>query len=127
MPAEKQLKTLTPAQYAFIDWLYKKHPNVARAAEAHHATLNGFMDSLTSVFNNVVTQAPELMKTYVAGKTQIDQLKINLERAKQGLYPLDVGGQVYSGSQSAMPSPAGVPLLVWIAGGALITFLILKR
>lgn len=126
MSAEKSLKTLTPAQYAFLKWLYDKHPNVARAAEAHHATLNGFMDSLTSVFNNVITKAPELLNQYVAGKTQIEQLKINLQRAKQGLYPIDETGAQYQ-AQSSMPSPAGVPLLVWIAGGALVTFLLLRR
>lgn len=127
MPATKQLKTLSPAQFAFMKWFYEKHPALARKAEEQHASLNGFLDSLTNVFNNVVTQAPELMKQYVAGKSQIDQLKINLERAKQGLYPLDAGGGVYAGQPQMLPSPAGVPLLVWIAGGALLTFLVLKR
>lgn len=126
MAAEKALKSLTPAQYAFVKWLYDKHPNIAQKAEAHHASLGGFMDSLTSVFNNVVTQAPELMKQYVSGKTQIETLKLNLARAKQGLYPVDEGGGVYAGAQP-LPAPAGVPLTAWIAGGALLTLLLLRR
>jgi len=126
MSATHALKTLTPAQYAFVKWLYAKHPNVARAAEQHHASLNGFMDSLTTTFNTIVEKAPDLMKQYVTGKTQLEELKINLARAKAGQYPLDQSGGAYSYAP-AMPSPAGVPLLAWIAGGALIAYLVLRR
>lgn len=128
MSATKQLKTLSPAQFAFMKWFYEKHPALARKAEEQHASLNGFLDSLTNVFNNVVTQAPELMKQYVAGKSQIDQLKINLERAKQGLYPLDAGGSVYAG-QPQMSAPGGVPVVAWLFGGAVLAFIVfgLKR
>jgi len=120
------LKTLTPAQYAFVKWLYARHPNIARAAEQHHASLNGFMDSLTTTFNTIVEKAPDLMKQYVSGKTQIEELKINLQRAKAGQYPLDASGGGYS-QTTALPSPAGVPLIAWIAGGALIAYLVLRR
>lgn len=128
MSATQQLKTLTPAQYAFVKWLYAKHPNVARAAEQHHASLNGFMDSLTTTFNTIVEKAPDLMKQYVTGKTQLEELKINLQRAKAGQYPLDTAsGSYYNPQQFGMPAPAGVPLLAWIAGGALLAFLILRK
>ena len=123
MPATKQLRTLTPAQYAFVKWLYEKHPNVAKAAEEHHASLNGFMDSLTSTFNNILDKAPDLLKQYVAGQQQIDELKLNIERAKQGQYPVSAGIP----QSQMLPAPAGVPLIAWVAGGGILLYLLLRK
>jgi hypothetical protein len=131
MPADQQLKTLTPAQYAFVSWLYTNHPNIAHAAEERREALSGFMDSLTSVFNTVVTAAPDLMKQYVTGKQQIDLMKINLERAKANAYPLDANGSLYTGGNSmqqmATAPMLGVPTWAWIAGAGLLVYLVMRK
>jgi hypothetical protein len=131
MPAQQQLKTLSPAQYAFVSWLYTNHPNLAREAEEHREALSGFMDSLTSVFNTVITKAPDIMSQYVAGKQQTELLKINLARAKANEYPLDASGSLYTGGntfQQAVSAPMmGVPTWAWIAGGGLLLFLLLRK
>ena len=120
----KQLKTLTPAQFAFVKWLYEKHPNVAKAAEEHHESLAGFLDTAGTVFNNIMTKAPDLLKQYVTGQQQIQELKLNLARAKAGQYPVDSDGNVYTGG-AMRAQPQGVPTWVWIGGGALIAYLLL--
>lgn len=131
MPAQQQLKTLSPAQYAFVSWLYTNHPNIAHAAEERREALNGFMDSLTSVFNTVVTAAPDLMKQYVTGKQQIDLMKINLQRAQANEYPLDANGALYTGGNSlqqmATQPVLGVPTWAWVAGAGLLVFLLMRR
>ena len=131
MPAQQALKTLTPAQYAFVSWLYTNHPNIAREAEERREALSGFMDSLTSVFSTVMAKAPDMLNQYVAGKQQIELLKINLQRAKQNEYPLDAGGSLYTGGnplQQTMASPVlGVPTWAWLAGGGVLLYLLLRR
>lgn len=131
MPANQQLKTLTPAQYAFVSWVYTNHPNIAQAAEERREQLDGFMDSLTNVFDTVVKSAPDLMKQYVTGRQQIDLLKVNLERAKANQYPLDANGSLYTGGnsmQQMVSAPiAGVPTWAWIAGAGLLVYLVMRR
>jgi len=130
MPAQQQLKTLTPAQYAFVSWLYTTHPNIAREAEERREQLSGFMDSLTQVFNTVVTKAPDMLKEYVSGKQQIELLKINLARAKANEYPIDAGGSLYTGGGAAAQLQAGiggVPTWAWIAGAGLVVFLLMRK
>lgn len=130
MPAQQQLKTLSPAQYAFVSWLYTNHPNIAHAAEERREQLAGFMDSLTNVFNTVVTAAPDLMKQYVAGKEQIDLMKVNLERAKANQYPIDLNGSLYTGGAATQTLAApvmGIPTWAWLAGGVLALYLLLRR
>jgi hypothetical protein len=119
---DKQLKTLTPAQYAFMRWLDQNHPEVLRAAEERRASLSGFLDSLSNTFNNVMEKAPELMKSYVDGKAQIEQLKINIERAKRGEYPIEQ--PLMARAHSAVNT---IPSWVWAAGAAGLLYLLLKK
>lgn len=125
MSANKQMKTLSPQQYAFVLWLYKRHPNLARAAEARHESLEGFLDTASNVFNNIVEKAPDLLKTYVTGEQQIQQMKLNLERAKAGQYPLDSTGALYTGGGGRALASSQIPTWVWIAGGGLVAFLLI--
>jgi hypothetical protein len=130
MPAQQNLKTLTPAQYAFVSWLYTNHPNIAHAAEERREQLAGFMDSLTNVFNTVVTSAPDLMKQYVAGREQIDLMKVNLERAKANQYPLESNGALYTGGtvrEQLQAGVGGIPTWALIAGAGLIVYLLMRR
>lgn len=120
----RKLKELTPAQYAFMSWLYANHPNLAKDAEEKNRSLSGFMDSLTSVFNSVIEKAPDLMNQYVAGKTQIEQLKANIARASAGQYPLNANGTVYTGGSVVPTVVSQVPTWVWFAGGAAVVALI---
>lgn len=125
---EKQLKTLTPAQYAFVSWLYTNHPNIAREAEERREQLAGFMDSLTNVFNTVVTKAPDLLNQYVTGKQQIELLKVNLARAKANEYPIDQSGSLYTGGAPQMrATTGGIPAWALVAGAGLVLYLLLKR
>lgn len=120
--AEKQLKTLTPAQYAFIKWLSDTHPNLVAAAEERRASLNGFMDSLTNTFNNVIAKAPELLNQYVTGKAQVEQLKINIARAKEGQPPI-----TNIPIAQAHSAASAVPGWVWAAGGAILVYLVVRK
>jgi hypothetical protein len=131
MPAQQTaLKTLTPAQYAFVSWLYTNHPNIAREAEERREQLSGFMDSLTQVFKTVTDKAPDLLNQYVTGKQQIELLKINLERAKANAYPIDANGSLYTGgtvSQQMQTGIAGVPTWAWIAGAGVLVYLLMRK
>lgn len=127
--AERAMKTLTPAQYAFLAWLHRNHPNVMSAAEERRASLSGFMDSLTTVFSTVMEKAPELMNQYVAGKTQLEQLKANIQRAKQGQYPIEfptTPAFAQQMPQMQAPMAQSVPTWVWAAGGAILVYLLVS-
>lgn len=120
--AEQALKSLTPAQYAFIRWLNQTHPSLVAAVEERRSNLHGFMDSLSSVFKQVTEQAPDLLKQYVAGKRDLEQLKLNIARAKAGQMPIEI--PAVAQVQSAT---AGVPMWAWAAGGAILVYLLMKR
>jgi len=122
MSTQKKVRTLTPPQYAFLKWLYERHPNIAKAAEEQHASLSGFMDTLSNVFNQVMDKAPDLMKQYVTGRQQIEELKANIERAKAGQYPLEPGFMSQAPSQNSM-----LPTLLLVGAGGLVVYLLLKR
>lgn len=123
--AAKKLKELSPEQYAFMNWLQVNHPNLMRAAEEHNRSLSGFMDSITNVFNSVMEKAPDLLQKYVAGKEQVAQLKMNIERAKEGQYPINPDGSLYA-PRGVTPAQT-VPTWVWFAGGGLLLALILMN
>ncbi len=120
--SEKALKTLTPAQYAFMRWLSETHPNLLAQAEDRRASLNGFMDSLTSVFTSITEKAPDLLNQYVTSKAQMEQLKLNIERAKRGEAPITQPLMVQASNTAAQ-----VPAWVWGAGGAILVYLLLKK
>lgn len=122
---EKKLKELTPAEFAFLTWLYRTHPNIAQAAESHQKSLNGFFDSLSNVFNSVMEKAPELMNQYVASKEQIAQLKLNIARAKAGQYPISEGSGVVAAAQAPQVVPTWAVVLG--VGGALALLYLLVR
>lgn len=118
----QKLRSLTPAQYAFMKWLSDAHPNLLREAEERRASLNGFMDSLSQTFKTVMDKAPDLLNQYVAGKQQLAQLKINIERAKAGQYPIE--------SQIGVPvaqAQSAIPWWAFAAGGAVLVYLLVKK
>lgn len=118
--ANTKLKVLSPAQFAFLSWLEKTHPNLLRAAEDRRASLDGFMDSITKVFDTVTTRTPELLNTYVTGKAQLEQLKLNIARAKEGKPPVtDIAAPLRE-------TVSSVPNWAWAAGGAIAVYLLLK-
>lgn len=120
--ASQKLRTLTPAQYAFMKWLNETHPNLLREAEERRASLHGFMDSLSQTFKTVMDKAPELLQQYVAGKQQIKQLELNIARAKAGQYPIESAvGAPIAQVQSA------IPWYVFAAGGAVLVYLLVRK
>lgn len=123
--AEKKLKELTPAEFAFLSWIYKNHPNIAQAAEAHQKSLSGFMDSASNVLNSIMEKAPDLLNQYVAGKAQIDLLKQNIARAKAGQFPVNEAGSIYAAAQAPQTVPTWAVVLG--VGGALALLFVLAR
>lgn len=119
MDQNKNVKSLTPAQFAFMKWINETHPNLMKAAEEHHKSLGGFLDTMTSTFNTIMTKAPDLLSQYVTGKAQIDTLKLNLERAKVGQMPLTDAGGIYTGAPNMLVQQTLIPGVPnWILGGA---------
>lgn len=125
----------THARASFLSWLRENHPAIYADAmrEATAPQLAGFLDSLSDTFKKVVDSVPKLAETYVTTKAQIDAIKLNIERAKAGMYPIDpMTGQVYQSQ-----SPAAVDVAVaqesgainpWLLlGGAAVLFLLLRR
>jgi hypothetical protein len=122
------------ARATFLAWLRENHADLyARAMrDATAPQLSGFLDSLTDTFKKITDSVPKLAETYVNTRAQIDAIKLNIERAKAGMYPIDPKtGQPYSSGQPAQVEMAiaresGMnPML--LLGGAVILFLLLRR
>lgn len=101
----------------------------------------GFWSSIGDTFNNVVsnvTQAlPQLAQTYASYQNQQNIIKLNAQRAQQGLAPLTYnaqgqlmqGGVPYTSSDLRLAGSGGISTttLLLMGGGALALILALRR
>lgn len=128
--------TVNRAKY--IAWLRTNYPDLYDAAMPQQ--MGGFLDSIGNVFNNVVnnvTQAlPNLASTYANYRAQEQLIRMNSERAKQGLAPLtyqngqlvDASGQPYtSGDLSIAQTAAKWGPMLALGGIGLLLVLFLTR
>lgn len=124
MKSEKKSAVMTPAQYAFMDWLAKTHPNLYDAAMPKGPELSGLFDSITNGFQNVVQGVSNALNTYVTGKEQLQLIKLNVARAQQGLKPVtDVNAIT---AAPVLLNRLTIPTWVYWAGGAVLALLLWK-
>lgn len=99
----------------FLRWLRGSHPELfAAAANATvqqlmqpRTGLSGILDSISSAFGTFVDKLPELSQAYVNLKSQYDWVKVNIERVKAGLRPIDPStGKEVEPSNTAPPPEA---------------------
>lgn len=124
--SNKALKTLTPAQFAFLKWLHEAHPELAKAAEERRASIDGFMDSLTSTFDAITKNAPDLAAEYLKSREEIAQLDLNIARAKAGQQPV-TNPLAFNFTRAASSTTAGVPTWAFAAGAAVLVYLLTRR
>lgn len=89
------------AQY--IAWLRSNFPQLysdvirSMRGEFRQRQLSGFFDSVGSAFtsfvDNVTKSLPQLAQTYTQYEAQKDLLRVNTQRAQQGLAPLQYNAQ----------------------------------
>lgn len=120
------MKELTASEYVFLKWLHETHPALYQAAEERQQSLAGFMDSLSTVFTNISSAAPDLLNQYVKSQADLATLKANLARAQAGDIPLRADGQPYPADYARSPI-AGVPTWVWVAFGAGALYLLTRN
>ena len=133
----------------YLRWVRETFPEAYEMAAAQaiaapdagfsSGQLSGLWDSITSAFEKFTSALPNIAQTYTDVKAQIDWLRLNTDRAKQGLPPLDpkTGQPLIPSTVTAPPansqaaqieqhiagSGTGVPAWVWIAGAAGIVYL----
>lgn len=114
---------ITSGQAQFLAWFKHTHPSLY--AQAAQSAGLGDVGGIADGFNSLLNSATGLLSQYVAGKSQLDTLKINLARAKAGQAPIAAGALPV---ERAAPSGlAAVPGWVWIAGAGGLLFLLLKK
>ncbi len=131
------MKTLSVNEYLFLKWVNKTHPQLfAAVAGDPREALSGFMDSLSAGLQSFLTEAPKVYGQYLQGKQQLDALKMNVERARANLPPIDptTGQPIYAGMPGYGVPPGvtsnffdRVPPWAWLAAGGLALVLILKK
>jgi hypothetical protein len=141
-------KQIARAQY--LAWLRSSFPELYDAATMNvrppgaglgdDTSSGGFFDSLGSAFNNVVTNVtqalPQLANTYAAYENQQNLIRLNSQRANQGLSPLTynaqgqlmAGGIPYTSSDLRLAgSGLSLTTLLLIGGGAIGLIFLLKN
>lgn len=129
----------------FLRWVAQNFPQVYGDALAQlHQQRSGVGDlisSITDAFNSFAGTVTNLAETYATARAQVDWLKLNAERARNGLPPLDPAtGQPVA--TATLPAPAansqaaqieaqlagaqGPPGWVWIAGAGLVALLLAR-
>jgi hypothetical protein len=134
----------TVARAVYLNWLRTNFPDLYNDAvganAASSAGVGGFFDTIGTTFSNVVSSVtnalPNLANTYAQYKSSESLIKMNNERAKQGLVPLQsvngqlvpVGGQYeeqdYMLAQTGISTPTAIML---VAGVALVLYLALRK
>lgn len=101
--------TATVNRAKFLAWLRSNYPHLWNQVVPSRQ-IGGFLDSLGSTFNNIVTNVtqalPNLANTYAQYRAQEQLIRMNADRARQGLAPLtyqngqlvDASGQPYTES-----------------------------
>lgn len=115
----------------FLAWLRNNYPHLYNEAMPSQQ-MGGFLDSLTSTFNTVltnVTQAlPNLANTYAQYQAQAQLIRMNTDRARQGLSPLvyqngqlvDMQGQPYDADDLSLARTGGLSIsTIAVIGAAL--------
>jgi hypothetical protein len=128
--------TVNRAKY--LAWLRTNYPDLYNEAMPQQG-VSGFLDSIGSVFNNVVnnvTQAlPQLANTYSQYRAQEQLIRMNSDRAKQGLPPLsyqngqlvDASGQPYTSGDLSIAQTASKWGPIAIVGGVVLLAVLLLR
>jgi hypothetical protein len=91
MPASKEVQR---ARLQFTTWLRKTNPGLYQAAvaKANASTLGAAeTEGETSWWQKLAGGIAAAGTTYLTLKNQRDAMKINLQRAQDGLAPIDVG------------------------------------
>lgn len=125
----------TKARAQYLAWLRSNFPTLYERATANVSAppapgLSGFLDTLTSGFSNVVNSVtsalPDLARTYSEYRQAESLIKLNSQRAGQGLSPLaynasgqlvTASGQPYTTQDFSLAS-TGMSTTTWIALGA---------
>lgn len=127
--------SVTKARAQYLAWLRSNFPTLYEHAIANVSApsapgLSGFLDTLTSGFSNVVNSVtsalPDLARTYSEYRQAESLIKLNSQRAGQGLSPLaynasgqlvTASGQPYSSADFSLAS-TGMGTGTWVALGA---------
>lgn len=136
------------AQYnraLFLRWAAQKFPQAYAGALDRAAQppgpLGDVVSSITGFFDSFANSITSLAQTYSTAQAQVDWLKLNAQRAKNGLPPLDPAtGQPVASSM--LPAPAaysqaaqveghltssasqGVPGWLWIVGAGVLAVVV---
>lgn len=84
----------TAAKKQFIKWVKDNDPFLFEIAKKRYQieqgqNLNGLMDTVTGIFNSVADTVKNVAPSIIQFKSQKKILDLQLERAKQGLPPID--------------------------------------
>lgn len=128
------MDTATNNRLAFFRWLSGTHPNLYRAVlpaiqQPNAVQMAGIFDFLSSVgtsiangVSKVADLIPQLASTYVNTKSQVDLIKVNLQRAQAGQAPVTAlpagssgGGPIATTSDGSFFSQ--IPVWGWVAIG----------
>lgn len=123
---------ITQARAQYLAWLRSKFPTlyetaIMRTVQPPTNGLSGLFDSIGTVFGNVVKSVtnalPQLANTYSEYRQAESLIKLNSQRASQGLSPLTynangqlitASGQPYSAQDFSIAS-TGMGTATWIA------------
>lgn len=131
------------ARIQFADWLKRTHPAIyAKAINAATAqeAVQGLGETAPSgsFWQKFSDAAMGLGTTYLALKNQRDAMKINLERAQQGMPPIDAGSTApvvrtqvqidpVTADKLASTAGEGINKTLLLAGVAIAAFLYLGK
>jgi len=131
----------------FLRWARQAYPQAYAASLVQRggssSALGDLISSMSDAFSNFTNTVTNLAQTYVTARAQIDWLKVNAQRAKDGLPPLDPAtGQPIAAANLPAPAAnsqaaqieaqlagsanAGPPGWVWLAGAGVLA-LVLSR
>lgn len=117
---------------ALVYWLRAKHPRLyQQALRDAGVNLGTFADTIGKIFGTIKDTVLQLGPAYIQTKNEIELLKLNIARAKQGLNPVNslpsdvvpAGG----GGGAVADSGGGIPGWLIPVGVALLAVILLRR
>lgn len=121
-------RTLNASEYLFIRWMAENHPGLLAAAE-NQVRQQGQLSGLTDALNSILGAVNRGIDTYVKGKESVALVKLNVQRAKQGLPPLTEAGDAYRVSAEDLKNRS-MPMMTpakWVGLGLLGLWLLTRE
>jgi len=119
------------AQLAFVKWVQRHFPRLYQdAMERSGLQMGDFASSISSIFNGIKDTLTQIAPAYLQTKAEYELLKLNIERARAGMTPVNSVAEAAANTaqaQAQVAQDSQFPAWLLPVGIGIVALLVLRR